>query len=198
MPRNQADDQPNGSQDQVPDGQESPDQTALVEYNAWALQQYPGGPEAFLAMLEAVPEPDEDATARIIMEILSAQSVEDIDKPWDVEGMRDYDGVVVQVNRVHKMPSDYKTGLGCYLVCKCTQPGIGEEFTLTTGSAAIVAQLVRVHTLEAFPIEVVPRQAEKPTKKGYRPMHLELVRRGRRVRAQVLDQKPQPAAAGGQ
>lgn len=171
-------------------GADTDDTQALVEYNAWSLEQHPGAREAFMAMLEAVPEPDDDAAARIVMEIMQAQSIEDLDKPWDVEGMRDYDGTVLQVQSIAKMPSDYKTGLGCYLVCKCTQPGVGEVFTLTTGSVSIVAQLVRAHTLEAFPLEVVPRQSERPTRKGYRPMHLELVRRGRRVRAQVVDQQP--------
>lgn len=169
-------------------------QTGLIEYNAFVLQQYPGGHEAFLMMLAEVPEPDDDAAARIVMEIMGAQSIEDLDKPWDVEGMRDYDGTVLQVQSITKMPSDYQTGLGCYLVCRCSQPGLGEVFTLTTGSVNIVAQLVRAHTLNAFPLEVIPRQSEKPTRKGYRPMHLELVRRGRRVRAQVLDQAPVPVA----
>lgn len=176
-----------------PAGEVVDQEQALVEYNAWALQQHPGAFEAFMAMLEAVPEPDDDAAARIVLEIMAAQSIEDLDKPWDVEGMRDHDGEVLQVHSIAKMPSDYKTGLGCYLVCKCSQPGIGEVFTLTTGSVSIVAQLVRAHTLEAFPLEVVPRQSERPTRKGYRPMHLELVRRGRRVRAQVVDQKPDRA-----
>lgn len=185
----------------APDGLEAAgepvdQQTGLVEYNAWVLQQYPGGYEAFLMMLAEVPEPDDDAAARIVMEVLGAQSVEDLDKPWDVEGMRDYDGTMLQVQSITKMPSDYKTGLGCYLVCRCSQPELGEVFTLTTGSVSIVAQLVRAHTLNAFPLEVIPRQSEKPTKKGYRPMHLELVRRGRRVRARVLDQAPAPAPGG--
>lgn len=173
------------------EGEMQDQEQGLVEYNAWVLQQYPGGYEAFLAMLGAVPEPDDDAAARIVMEILDAQSIEDLDKPWDVEGMRDYDGSILQVDSITKMPSDYKTGLGCYLVCKCSQPGIGAVFTLTTGSVSIVAQLVRAHTLNAFPLQVIPRQSERPTRKGYRPMHLEMVRRGRRVRANVIDQ---PAA----
>lgn len=172
------------------EGELQDQETGLVEYNAWVLQQYPGGFEAFLAMLGAVPEPDDDAAARIVMEILDAQSIEDLDKPWDVEGMRDFDGTMLQVEGITKMPSDYKTGLGCYLVCRCTQPGIGEVFTLTTGSVSIVAQLVRAHTLNAFPLQVIPRQSERPTRKGYRPMHLEMVRRGRRVRANVIDQAP--------
>src|SRR5215472_6162415 len=138
--------------------------TALVEYNIWALQQYPGAMEQFKAMLVGVPEPDDDAAARIVMQIMSAQSVSDLDKPWDVEGMRDHDGTMLTIHGITKMPSDYATGLGVYLVCDCSEPGIGERFVLTTGSVSIVAQLVKAHQLDAFPLEVVPRKAERPTK----------------------------------
>lgn len=169
------------------------DTMALVEYNVWTLQQYPGAVEQFKAMLEFVPEPDDDAAARIVMQIMGATGVEDLDKPWDVEGMRDYEGTAMVVHGITKMPSDYNTGLGVYLVCRVSQPGIGEEFVLTTGSVSIVAQLVKAYQLDAFPLEVVPRESEKPTRKGYRPMHLEMVRRGRRVRANVIEQNPAPA-----
>ncbi len=164
-------------------------QTALQEWNAEVLAAAPGLAEVFLAMLAEVPDPPADATARIVAQILEARSVEELDRPWDAEGMRDYDGSVVRVESIHKMPSDYDQGLGTYLVCHCTQPGIGEKFILTTGSVSIVAQLVRAHALNALPLEVVPRVAEKPTRKGYHPMHLELVRRGRR-QATAIDQEP--------
>ena len=80
--------------------------------------------------------------------------------------------------------------LGWYLVVKCDQPEIGEEFTTTTGSVSIVAQLVRAHVAGWLPLLVVPKQSEKPTRKGYRPMHLELVR-SKRTRAVVIDQAPE-------
>lgn len=173
-------------------------ETALAEYNAGILDAYPGGREAFALLLADVPEPSEDAAARIVLQILDAQTAEELDRPWDVDGMREYDGVVLRVLSIVKMPSDYTTGLGCYLVCTCSQPEIGEQFVLTTGSVSVVAQLVRAHVAGWLPLDVVPRQSARPTRKGYRPMHLELVRRGRRARAQVIEQAAQPAAAGGQ
>lgn len=179
-----------GGTDTTPLDGEQPT-TALQEWNAEVLDATPGLREVFLELLMAVPDPPDDATARIVGQILEAQSVEELDRPWDAEGMRDLRDTVVRVNSVHKMPSDYRKGLGTYLVCNCTDPASGEQFVLTTGSVSIVAQLVRAHALGGLPLEVVPKMAEKASKNGYFPMHLELVRRGRRVRAAI----PQAPAA---
>jgi hypothetical protein len=165
-------------------------QTALQEWNAEVLDSQPGLREAFLAMLELVPEPDGDATARIVASILGSQTVEDLDAPWTSEGMREYADVALRIKRIVKMPSDYQGGLGVYLVCYVDQPGIGEEFILSTGSVSIVAQLVRAHSLGALPLTIVPKIAAKPTRQGFYPMHLELVRAVRRQRAVVIDQAP--------
>lgn len=164
---------------------------ALQLYNAEVLASAPGLREAFLQLLEQVPEPDDDATARIVAAILGAEAAEELDAAWDAEGMRDYVDQVIRVKRVHKLPSDYQGGLGVFLVCLCDQPHIGEEFILTTGSVSIVAQLVRAHVAGWLPIEVVTRSAE--TRQKYQAMHLELVRRGRRKRAEVIDQQAEAA-----
>lgn len=162
-----------GGQDVTPPNGET---TALQEYNAEVLDSQPGIREAFMLMLAEVPDPPPDAAAAIVGAILSAQSVEDIDKPWDAEGMRDLKDRSLLVREVHKMPSDYAQGLGVYLVCRVVTGESGEEKVVTTGSVSIVAQLVRAHTLGALPLLVIPREAKKPSRNGYLPMHLELVR----------------------
>jgi hypothetical protein len=105
---------------------------------------------------------------------------------------------VIWVRGRETSPRDYAEGLGVFLVCRVDQPHVGEEFILTTGSVSIVAQLVRAHTQGWLPLQVVPRKAAKPSRNGYFPMHLELVRNARRPRAVVIDQPsdaaPQPAA----
>lgn len=180
------------TQSQVPALPPEREVTGLQEYNASVLAQTPGAREAFVGMLELVPDPEGDAVGRIVMQIMGATDVEELDRPWDADGMRDYEGSVLRVKSIHKMESDYEGGLGIYLVCFCDQPGIGEEFVVTTGSVSCVAQLVRAHVAGWLPLEVVPRKAAKATKLGYWPMHLELVRRGQRRRAQVIDQAPEP------
>lgn len=177
--------------DEIEDmGEQVDEVTALQESNANILAALPGGLQVFMKLLEQVPEPSDDVSAKIVLEILQAQNLEDLDRPWDVEGMRDHVDSILRVKAVTRMPSDYVGGLGWYLVCQVDQPEIGEEFTLTTGSVSIVAQLVRAHCAGWLPLQVVVRKSKKPTRKGYWPMHLELVRRAGRARAVVIDQAP--------
>lgn len=171
--------------------------TQLAEWNQEQLRSVPGLYEVFMKQLEEVPESGDDATARIVAQILAAETPDQIDAAWNAEGMRDWVDMVVQINSIKRMPSDFTAGLGWFLVCNVTALGSGEEFVLTTGSVSIVAQLVRLHTINALPIQVVPRKAAKPSKNGYFPMHLELVRDVRaRRRPQVIDQQPAAAVNG--
>lgn len=175
------------------------EETALALYNAGILDAYPGAREQFMALLDQVPEPDDNASARIVMAILGSEDPEQLDAAWEAEGMRDYLDHVIRVKDIVKMPSAYTTGLGCFLVCQVDEPHIGEEFIVTTGSVAIVAQLVKAKVAGWLPLEVVPKQSERPSRNGYFPMHLEMVRRRARKRAVVIDQpSPSGAVATGQ
>jgi hypothetical protein len=155
-----------------------PEETALAEYNAEVLDRQPGVREAFMTMLMAVPEPDDDAVVKIVSQILSAETVEDLDAAWNAEGMREYAGKVLQVMSITRRPSDYRDGLGVYLGCEAVVESTGEVMFITTGSVSIVAQLVRAYTLGALPLKVVPIEAERASANGYHPMHLEMVRKG--------------------
>ncbi len=152
------------------------EETQLAEYNADVLDSAPGIREAFMLMLADVPEPDDDAVVKIVGAILKAESVEDLDSPWDTAGMRSLVDRPLTVRSITKRPSDYENGMGVYLGCEVLDEMDGEELFVSSGSVSIVAQLVRAHTLKAFPLRVIPRNAKKPTPKGYLPMHLELIR----------------------
>jgi len=195
MTRN-AETDPRDGRDSAPQGEMVESRAQALElYNAEVLATVPGLKEAFLAMLERVPEPDDDGTARIVAAILGAETPQELDAAWDAEGMRDFCDQAVIVRAVHKLPSTYTGGLGVFLVCRCELPGVGEELILTTGSVSIVAQLVKAHTHGWLPLTVVPRKAE--SRNGYFPMHLELVRQAKRARPGVVENPPQPAAAAG-
>lgn len=146
----------------------------LAQYNAEVLDATPGLKETFLLMVADVPEPGDDAaeaTASMIGTILGAEDPEDLDKPFDSDGMRHKIGQVVTVNAITRRPSDYEGGLGVYLGCDCTTHPDGERLFISCGSAMCVAQLVRAHALKAFPLVVVPTSKDKPTKAGYKPYH---------------------------
>ena len=154
------------------------EETQLAEYNAEVLDSQPGIREAFMLMLVEVPEPADDAAASIVGAILNAGNVEDLDKPWDTEGMRDLVGQALTVHEITRRPSDFAQGLGVYLGCRVTVEAEAADMFVTTGSVSIVAQLVRAYTLGGLPLRVIPREAAKPTPKGYLPMHLEILRKG--------------------
>ena len=159
-------------------GEEQEHERQLAEYNADILRTQPGLAEAFLAMLEAVPEPDDDAAAKIVAAILGATDAEGLDAPWDTDGFRKNIGRALVVDGITKRPSDYVGGLRVYLGCDCRDYVTGEKLFLTTGSVSSVAQLVRAHTLGVFPLYVVAEEATKPTKNGFTPYHLRIFKPG--------------------
>jgi len=150
--------------------------TGLAEYNAEVLASKPALVQAFLGMLDGVPEPDGDAAANIVGAILGAETAADLDKPWDSDGMRELFDQVVIVESITKRPSDYTGGLGVYLGCQCLIEATGERKFVSCGGVSAVAQLVRAHTLGALPLAVIPVKAKKATTAGYWPYHLEIMK----------------------
>lgn len=136
--------------------------------------------ERFDALFTNVPVADVDeATLAIITEIMAADDPDDLDSPWLGQGMRKLQGRVLRVDSIKRLPSDYKEGPGWYLGCDCSLTEVGEKLFVTTGSVAIMVQLIVAHLKGWLPMEVVPRQAERASANGYYPMHLEIVRRPR-------------------
>lgn len=136
--------------------------------------------ERFMALFEQVPEADaEEATLSIITEILGAQDPDDLDAPWLGQGMRKLQGRVLKVNSIKRLPSEFAAGPGWYLGCDCVLTADGESLFVTTGSVAIMVQLITAFTRGWLPHEFVPRQAERASRRGFYPMHLEVVRGAR-------------------
>jgi len=149
--------------------------TALVPYESQLLSQARAVGVDLTPMLEKVPEADDDAYVGIIRSIIEAKDVAGLDAPWTAKSLQAYVDSPIRVDAIRKMPSDFDEGLGLYLVLDCTVSNDGEKATLTTGSVNIVVQLVRAFTLDALPLVCIPRLSKKPSKAGYRPMHLEMV-----------------------
>ena len=136
--------------------------------------------EAFKRIMADIPaaEPDE-AMARIVGQILAAETPEELEEPWSGEGMRNLTGRLLRITDVRRLPSEFLSGPGWYLGCTAVLVETGESKFVTTGSLSILAQIGRAVQAGWLPIDVVPREADKPSRKGYRPMHLEIARRSR-------------------
>lgn len=134
--------------------------------------------ETFAGLMRNIPEaaPDE-ATERIVAQILEAESPEDLEEPWNGQGLTSLIGRVLQVQDVKRLPSEFKSGPGWYLGLDCVLVETGETRFVTTGSISVLAQIGRAYQKGWLPLQVIARVPERPSKNGYFPVHLEIVGR---------------------
>ncbi len=130
------------------------------------------------SMLMAVPEAggDESGYEGILAAIAVAQDPTELDAPWRSEGLQRYRDTPLVITGIRRMPSDYTTGLGWYLMLEAVVKDTGEKVATSVGSLGVVAQLVRAYNLDALPLTVTPRRSKKPSRRGYYAWHLEVSR----------------------
>jgi hypothetical protein len=156
-------------------GQETvTDSTAIVPYESQLLSQAAAVGIDLKAMLELIPEADDDAYVRLIQQIATATDVAELDAPWSMTGLTEYVDQWIVVQGLKRMPSDFADGLGFYLVIDAVPAKGGAPFSVSTGSVNVTVQLVRANALQLLPLTCCPRLSKKPTKDGYWPMHLEM------------------------
>lgn len=132
--------------------------------------------QQFESMALRIPESDDSqAYEDIVAQLLNANGVDGLNAPWDTSKAAKLNGHRLKIESMTRRPSDYGQGLGIYLVVKGTDLGTGERFTLTIGSVAVVAQLARMHAMDALPAVVELVVADKLTSNGYRPIHLNVL-----------------------
>lgn len=124
----------------------------------------PGAYKELAGLLTEVPTgEDEDATERIIEQILGVESVDQLADAWSTADWADLVGKELVVDEVTKRPSEVGA-LGIFLVVKGHHVKTGEMVTLTTGATAAVAQLAKAHSLGAIPgLLVIPREVQTST-----------------------------------
>lgn len=129
----------------------------------------------FADMARVLPTAEEDASMSIVAQILAATTVEELDAPWrDTDGEA-LIGVTFEAQSVTLHQSDYTEGLGVFLRVEGVRLDNGEVVSFSTGSVSTVAQLVRAYVIKAFPFVAEIVKADRPTKKGYFPLHLKIV-----------------------
>lgn len=129
----------------------------------------------FAQMAVGIPEADDsDAYEEIVLQLLSANGVDDLNAPWDTDKAEKLAGQMLVIETIERRASDYVGGLGMYLVCKGYSQKTGEKFVWSTGSVSTVAQLARAWFLEVFPVTCELVIADTPTSNGNRPQHLKI------------------------
>jgi hypothetical protein len=128
-----------------------------------------------MPMIEAIPDTGGDGEVNIIEAILRAESADEIDAAWEARSLEAYEGRRITVTGLRKGQSDFADGLGVYLLIDAVDDQ-GKKIVLTTGSVSCVVQLLKLHTLGALPVTLIPRKAERASAAGYFPLHFEKAR----------------------
>lgn len=131
--------------------------------------------EMFAQMVVAIPEADGSGTERILLSILNAKTWDELDDPWDTTKSDELLGVELAIHTISRHASSYADGLGVFLVVHAKRVDDDTEVVFSTGSVSVVGQLVRAFMLGAFPMYAILRKSDTPTKRGYYPMHLEIL-----------------------
>lgn len=131
---------------------------------------------AYEGIIATVPDAGGDGMEGILRTILQAGNAADLDAPWRSDGLGAYLNVELEFQAIRKMPSDFTSGIGWFLIADAAIVDTGELVTMTTGAGSVVAQLLRAWSLGSFPLRAIPRQSARPTAEGYYPQHLEMVR----------------------
>lgn len=132
---------------------------------------------AYLAEhLLRIPEGGADALEQILQAIVTIERIEDIDAPWNSNGFGEYADHVLTLRAAKRLASDYKDSCGWFVVVDAIVKATGEPVALSTSSTAVMAQILVLQDKGWFPVDMIPRYADRPTEAGYYPMHLDLHR----------------------
>lgn len=145
----------------------------IVEFNGVALNaQQVEALEAFRQMGFLIPEIEADGGIGIVMDIMNASTLEELDAAWEENNNDRLLNKPLLITQVRRGDSEYKDGLGLFLSVNATVIHSGEDVIFSTGSVSTVAQLVRAYTLKSYPFVAMLVKADKPSKNGYYPQHL--------------------------
>lgn len=128
----------------------------------------------FANMVTMIPEAEGSAYDAILTSLLGATSWDQLDDPWDSTKTEALIGVEQKITAITRRPSTYKGGLGMFLVVHATDMRNDKPLVWTTGSVAMVGQLVRAHAMGWFPLYAEVITAANPTENGYYPQHLQI------------------------
>ena len=129
----------------------------------------------FVQMATMVPSEDGSGMERIIEQLLSAESWEELSEPWESTDAQKLRGKRLRIDGIMRRPSQFQGGLGIFLVVHSTDVGTGERIVWTTSAQAVIAQLVRAYAQGWLPCLAEMVIADRPTERGFYPHHLKFL-----------------------
>jgi len=141
----------------------------------------PMSPEVIERVRDAVrgiPGDDGGGAERIVTQLLDATTIDDLNAPWDGSSTRSLAGRRLAIRGITQRPSQFEDGAGIFLVADAVDAKTGEPAVFTTSAVSIVIQLARAWQLGLFPLIADVVVAERPTERGFYPIHLRIVAAG--------------------
>lgn len=123
-----------------------------------------------------IPETEGGDDTAILTALADAQTFDDINAPWQADGLRPYLGREVMIRGCRRIASDFPGGFGYFLALDLMDPETGETKVALTGATAIVAQLAAVQHAGGFPCYATPAEAKRATPGRTPAQHLDNVR----------------------
>lgn len=134
--------------------------------------------ERVRAIVRDVPGDDGSGAERIVTQLLDAQSIDDLNAPWDGTATRNLAGRRLIIRGITQRPSSFEDGAGVFLVADAVDAKTGEPAVFTTSALSVVIQLARAWQLGLFPVIAEVVVADRPTERGFYPIHLRIVAAG--------------------
>ena len=124
----------------------------------------------------AVDADDNVTQLAILDSILNADTVETILGDADVSSLGDHVNRELWLHAYRWNPSDKADGIGVFMSIEASNDKDGDRFIVNSGSLTIMAQVFALAKADKLPVQVTVTKKDTPTKNGYYPMRLDLVR----------------------
>jgi len=131
----------------------------------------------FVEMVRLIPTDEGNAMDRIAEQILNSASWEDLDAAWSTDQTDKLVGVEQKIDTLSVQPSTYAGGLPFFLVVHATDLRSGDPVVWSTSSVSMCVQLAKAFHAGWLPLKAKIVQAERASRNGYYPQHLQILDR---------------------
>ena len=128
------------------------------------------------SLIEAIADVVDDPTPRMAAAILNAEDPEDWEAVFSGKSIKDSAGARVRITALRKAPSAFEGPVPYFLIAEITNLDTGETDVMTISSVMSMLQLVVAHDRGWLPLDVEVIRKDKPTRRGFHPIHLKAIR----------------------
>jgi hypothetical protein len=108
----------------------------------------------------------------IIAEIMGAETIDDVLNLPETTDLEEWAEQALEFHGFRVLDSDYEQGAPVYFVIGATHLASNAKVIITCGEQAIMAQMLRLKELGAFPFRAIPQKAKRPNRFGRYPMRI--------------------------